>query len=47
MSNTCSVAHDEAEDPTMMDPVADEENTLNPTEIMMENDCQENDRKKF
>jgi len=41
MSNTGSVVNDEAEDPTVMDAVTEEEDTLIPVETMMEDDCQD------
>ena len=41
MSNTGSVVNDEAEDPTVMDAVTEEEDTLIPVEMMNEDDCQD------
>ena len=41
MSNTGSVVNDEAEDPTVMDTVTEEEDTLISVEMMMEDVCQD------
>ena len=43
MDNTSSVVNDEAEDPAIIDAVTEEEDTLNPMEMMMEDDCQDKD----
>ena len=43
MSNTGSVVNGEAEDPAVMDAVSEEEDTLNPVEMMMEDECQDKD----